>query len=116
MEFCDNLEVSHALLCFGKVMSYIVSFCLVRYHGDNSTVTGCVVGTCIIAFMCHIILEIRLGLSNKEEKRSNANGAYMLLSEAQWIPSMDPKAVKQDQTHQLIPRIPEVKKERTTSK
>ena len=108
-EFPDNLEVSQALQNFGKSLAYLITFILIRYHGDNSTVTGCVLGTCIIAFVCHLILEIRLGLTDKSE-RGSGSSAYVLLEEPKWIPSMDPKTVKTEQTSQLSPkRIPNVR-------
>ena len=110
--FYDNLEVAHALLQLGKAVAYFAFFLLVRYHGDNSTVTGAVLGTVAIGFMCHLILEIRMRLTDQSERggagRGVASGAYVLLEQPQWLPEVDPKKVNKNVKH-LSLRIPQVK-------
>ena len=108
--FCDNLEVAHALLCMGKSLAYFCCFLLVRYHGDNSTITGAVMGTVVIGFMCHLILEIRMRLTDSSSRGAgaSASGAYILLEQPQWLPDVDPKKVNKN-AKQLSLRIPQVK-------
>ena len=111
--FHDNLEVAHALLNLGKSLAYLTSFVLVRYHGDNSTITCVVIASVVIAALCHVILELRLRHTASREQSTSAAGAYVLLDQqpGRWLPQVDPKKVAK-QTTRLMNRIPEVERTR----
>ena len=109
-EFPHNLEVAHALLCLGQAVAYLLTFALIRYHGDNTTVMGVVLGSCFIAALCHVIFELRIRATRRSERTSatSGGGGYVLLEEPQtWLPTMDPKHVGRN-SKQLALRIPEV--------
>ena len=112
--FSDNLEVTQALLNLGKSSAYFLSFLLVRYHRDNTTITCVVLASVVIAALCHAILELRLRHTANSEQASAA-GAYVLLDQqgSRWLPRVDPKSVG-EQTTKLMSRIPEVDSSKQT--
>ena len=105
----SKIEVSLTVFHLGKTTAYLLTFALVRYHGDNSTCTGAVLAALLIGLICYVVLELRLRLQQPSEQMVGQSvGAYVLLEskKAPWLPTVDPTSVDTAHVETMMTRLP----------
>lgn len=99
--------MSSSVVHFSRALSVLTIFLIIRYQGDNSLVCLVTIAMAVIATVCHVILEIKLGLDEKGEKANGeSNGQYVLLDQPNWLPEVNPTHVNQDSISELVQKLP----------
>ena len=91
-----------------QIIGYLILATLQMIQACNYVILIFSISLIILATLCYVSLEIKLGLE-KRESRETGSQYVPLLREASWLPDVNPVEVRRDRTESLTSRIPTIK-------